>query len=149
MSCHHVFMHFTSICVDCSVLSGVLNLLDRTWFEIETSPMEDRWHRRTTMDYGSTSQWSYFPRCPISKYCQARQEITYPSVHISSYPSIFSTIILHSILETTFCQCIEYPMNCMFPTPIHVSLLLTIGLMCWPVLIHTCCMLCLAMLCHV
>ena len=54
----------------------------------------------------------------------ARQEITQPSWHISSYCFIqvfFSTIILHSIPMSTFGQIIEYPMNCIFPKPLPVS----------------------------
>ena len=117
------------------LLSGVLYLLVRTRFEIETSPM---W--RATTPKADTGVWSdkstnlFSPKLYTFIFpTKARDNLTFLAYSILLfYKLILSTIILHSIL-CQFWSILEYPMNASFsPNQYMYPYLWTIGLMCWP-----------------
>ena len=90
-SCHHVYAHCTTICVDCLVLFGVC------FFSLERDSRSRRarcgelQHRRPTLEYGSISQRPCFPRSSIPLDCQpkARDNLTFLAYSVVFFINLF------------------------------------------------------------
>ena len=110
LSCHHVYAHCTSICVDCSFFPVFCIFSIERDSRSRRVRCEDRRHRWTTLEYGSTSQSPASSKLYL--FCalptKARANLTFLAYLILLVQVFLSTIILHSILATTFVQWIEF-----------------------------------------
>ena len=115
LSCHHVYAHCTSICVDCSFFP-VFSI-----FSIERDSRsrrvrcEDRRHRWTTLEYDR--QVNHLLHRSSIFFCalptKARANLTFLAYLILPKYFIHHNIAFDS--NVNFWSMLEYPMKCMFP----------------------------------
>ena len=115
LSCHHVYVHCTSICVDCSFFPVFCIFSIERDSRSRRVRCEDRRHRWTTLEYGSTSQSPASSKLYL--FCalpaKARANLTFLAYLILPKYFIHHNIAFDS--NVNFWSILEYPMKCMFP----------------------------------